>query len=90
MKGFTWVEKRACIVIDDSKGKSHFKGFYADGIIASEVETFGHTESEFSKVLGLLEKLEKENNQKSYILFENIRAYYKLLKHTEKKSKMEL
>lgn len=69
--------KRACIAIDVSKGKSHFQGFYAAGIIASEVKMFEHTKSKFAKLIELFESLENENNQKPYVLFENTGSYSK-------------
>lgn len=67
--------KRACIAIDVSKGKSHFQGFWSAGVPASEATYFEHTKSGFAMVAKLFNFLKEQNNQKPFIIFENTGTY---------------
>lgn len=67
--------KRSCIAIDVSKGRSYFQGFFSSGVPASESTVFEHTKSGFETVSNLFEFLEKQTNQKPYIVFEHTGTY---------------
>ena len=75
------LPKRACIALDVSKGNSHVQAFYSAGFKATEVMIIQHDKNGFQTLYDLINKIEKETNEKPAIVFESTGSYSKPLEN---------
>ena len=83
------MEKRACIAIDVSKGKSHYQGWINENQKCGNPKCINHDKDGFAEISSKVKEVEKITGQKPVIVFESTGVYHRGLKMFLKENNLD-